>query len=358
MSGASRFTAESSPGNSRWQRLAPIFTLIVCAPGIAEVMSGATRLSFILVLIPEMMVWGCGALLIRDLVRRWQAGWTSMLLLGLGLSIAEEFVIQQTSLAPLPWVSEPAYGRIWGVNLIYVLFMLGFESVWVVLVPVQLTELIFPQRRNQPWLKKCGPIISSFVFVVGAFIAWFMWTQIARPKVLHVPKYQPPIIAILSGVLMIALLALAGYVLRHVGQPSRRGASALSAEAPSGTAPSPWLVGLATLLFGFPWYLLMTLVFGPRRELALYIPVIAALAWAAFVYLVARRWAASPGWRDTHRWTLIFSATLVCMIAGFGGSGSWPRSDVVGKIILNLLAVVGFAWLGLKISSRASESIQ
>ncbi len=357
MSNVSQVENGISPGNSRWQRLAPIFTLVICAPGIAEVMSGATRISFIFVLVPEMMVWGCGALLIRDLVRRWQAGWTSMLLLGLGLSIAEEFVIQQTSLAPLPWVSQPAYGRIWGVNLIYFLFMLGFESVWVVLVPVQLTELIFPQWRNQPWLKRSGLIISSLIFVLGSFIAWFMWTQIARPKVLHVAKYQPPIGAILSGVLMIVLLALAAYALRHVGQPSHRRTSALSGGASPASAPSPWLVGLATLLFGFPWYFLMTLIFGPKRELSLWIPVIAAIAWAALVYFVVRRWAASPDWRDIHRWTLILSATLVCMLAGFGGSGSWSHIDIVGKIILNLLAVVGFAWLGLEISRRAPETI-
>ncbi|HSS96421.1 MAG TPA: hypothetical protein VLK33_05310, partial [Terriglobales bacterium] len=100
-----------SSNSSRWQRLAPIFSLIFLAPFVAEVLSGATRLSFIFVLIPEMMVWGCGALLIRDIVRRWQGGWTSMLCLGLALAVAEEFIIQQTSLAPLAWLPSPAYGR-------------------------------------------------------------------------------------------------------------------------------------------------------------------------------------------------------------------------------------------------------
>src|SRR5882757_9760446 len=154
-------TAENVPASSvspltRRQRWAPAFTLIVLAPVVAEVLSGATHLSFIFVLIPEIMVWGCGALIARELVRRWHGGWTSMLLLGLGLSIAEEFIIQQTSLAPLPWVSAPAYGRAWGVNWIFFLFMLGYESVWVVLVPVQLAELIFPKSRKQLWLKKGG----------------------------------------------------------------------------------------------------------------------------------------------------------------------------------------------------------
>src|ERR1700755_3207753 len=88
---------------SRWKRLAPAGTLIVLAPVIAEVLSGATRLSYIFVIVPEMMVWGCGALLIREAVVRWRGGWPSLLSLGLALSVAEEFIIQQTSLAPLPW---------------------------------------------------------------------------------------------------------------------------------------------------------------------------------------------------------------------------------------------------------------
>src|SRR6185437_5401020 len=83
---------------------AAIWTLLVLAPVIAEVLSGATRLSILFVLIPEVMVWGGGALLARELVRRWRAGATSLLCLGLALSVAEEFIIQQTSIAPLPFL--------------------------------------------------------------------------------------------------------------------------------------------------------------------------------------------------------------------------------------------------------------
>ncbi len=125
-------------------------------------MSGATLLSYIVVLVPEIMVWGCGTLMIREAVRRWQGGWTSALLLGLGLSIAEEFVIQQTSIAPLPWLgSNPGYGRVWGVNWPYFAFMLGFESVFIVLVPIQVTELLFPERRDEPWLRARGIVTSG-----------------------------------------------------------------------------------------------------------------------------------------------------------------------------------------------------
>ena len=110
-------TANSSlPSTASARRLiAPAITLILLAPFVAEVLSGATRLSFLFVFIPEAMVWGCGALLIRELHCRWRAGAPSLVLLGLALAVAEEWVIQQTSLAPLPWV-HTTYGRLWGVN--------------------------------------------------------------------------------------------------------------------------------------------------------------------------------------------------------------------------------------------------
>jgi len=132
-------------------------TLLLLAPVVAEVLSGATRISYLVVLIPEIMVWGCGALPIREIVLRWRGSWTSVLLLGLALSVAEEFIIQQTSIAPLPWLgSRTGYGRALGVNWVYFLYMLGYESVWVVLVPIHLTQLIFPERRNENWLRTRG----------------------------------------------------------------------------------------------------------------------------------------------------------------------------------------------------------
>ena len=74
----------------RARHLAPAFTLIFLAPFIAEVLSGATRVSFLFVFVPELMLWGCGALLIREVVKRWGGGWTSVLMLGLALSVFEE----------------------------------------------------------------------------------------------------------------------------------------------------------------------------------------------------------------------------------------------------------------------------
>jgi len=317
--------------------------LLLLSPFIGEVLSGATRLSFLFAYLSEIMVWGCGALLIREVVRRWQGTWTTMLPLAMALSVAEEFVIQQTSLAPMPWLgSTPAYGRIWGVNWIYLLFMLAFESVCITLVPVQIVELIYPEHRTEPWLRTRGIAITSVVFAAGSFVAWFLWVKIARMQVFHMPDYKPPMITMMLGTLAIGILAAISYRLRG---PAKVGA------APYHRAPSPWLVLPVTLLLGFPWYILMVLLFAPLRP-ALWIPIAAALVWAVITILLLRYWAAASGWGELHEWALSFGVLLVSMTAGFLGSNVWPMTDLIFKLVLNVLAVAGMLMLARRIKKR------
>ena len=343
MSADAATTTGSTAEPTKWRRLAPILTLLLLSPLIGEVMSGATLLSYIVVLVPEIMVWGCGTLMIREAVRRWQGGWTSALLLGLGLSIAEEFVIQQTSIAPLPWLgSNPGYGRVWGVNWPYFAFMLGFESVFIVLVPIQVTELLFPERRDEPWLRARGIVTSGIVFLIGSFVAWFSWTQMARPFAFHAPPYHPPTLTVGLGLLAIILLGVAARSSRGAGQP-----------ATSRTPPQPWVVVLATLMLGFPWYGLMALVFGGPRELPLWIPMVAASLWGLAAFVLIGRWTTATGWRDIHRWALSFGGLLVCMIAGFLGAAGWSRMDTIAKAVMNLVAVACMAVLARHIVHRS-----
>jgi hypothetical protein len=333
--------ATSAAGGSSNNRLA-IATLLLLSPLIGELLSGATRLSFIFAFIPEIMVWGCGALLIRETVRRWRGGWISVLSLGLALSVAEEFIIQQTSLAPLNWMGATGNGRAWGVNLFYFLFMLAYESVWIVLVPIQVTELIFPQRRGEPWLRIRGMLISVPVFVLGSFLAWFLWIKQARPKAFHAPDYHPPLVTFVVGIAAIVAFVFIGYWLRT-----------LRAEPTSRRAPQLWRVVLTTMALVFPWYVLLALLFIPR-PVPTWSPLLAGVAWAALAIFVIQRWSSAAGWDDMHRWALSFGALFSSMAAGFLGSSLWPRMDVIGKIILNIIAVIGMIALARAIRRRSA----
>src|SRR5262249_51899725 len=158
------------------------------------------------------------------------------------------------------------------------------------------------------------------VFLLGAYIAWFAWIKRARPVVFHAPEYHPAMSTLLAGVIAIAVLAFAAYAIRRSGQTT--------SDEPH-TLPPAWVVLSAALVFGFPWYGLMALIFGRQTTSPFEIFMLLGVAWAAIVYWIIRYWASSPGWSDMHRWALNFGATLVCMIAGFSGSESWPRNDVI-----------------------------
>ena len=93
----------SSEAPATRRRAAPVVTLLLLSPVIAEVLFGATRITTLFVLLPQIGTWGCAALIIRDLVRRRRRGWPAILLLGVALAVAEETVIQQTSLASRDW---------------------------------------------------------------------------------------------------------------------------------------------------------------------------------------------------------------------------------------------------------------
>jgi hypothetical protein len=324
-------------------------TLILLAPLVGEVLNGATRLSFIFAFVPQIMVWGCGALIIHEAVRRWRGGWRSIVVLGLALSVIAEVLVLQTSVAPLPWLqiaSIPVYDRIWGVNWLWFVFMLGYEAVWIVLVPILITELIFPERREEAWVGTTGLTIAGVVFVVGCPIVWAIWTQSAVPVAFHQPRYWPPRSTLLLGLLGTLLLIGAAYAARAASPAAR----------PASNAPSPLVVGIVTAVLAFPWWILIVLVFVPRPSLPVWLSLLAALIWASAAYVLIARWSASIGWNDRHRWALAFSALLICMTMGYLGSSLWPAIDLFAKIVLNAIAVLWMVWLGWIVWRRAAAS--
>ncbi len=329
------------------QRFAgPIWTLLLLAPFIAEVLSGSTRTSLLFVYVPEVMVWGVGALLARELVRRWRAGGASLLCLGLALSIAEEFIIQQTSLAPLPFPGSHAdYARLWGINLIYFLFMLGYESVWVVVVPVQLTELFFPGRRQSPWLHKRGAIVAVIIFLIGCRIAWYGWTQQALKR-LHVAPYHVPFGYLLAGFASIGLLIALAWMLRGFARPS--------SGDPRKTAPA-WLAGLAAFVMGAAWFELIGQNFVPNPIRPFWIPFAAGLGWAVLALILFLWWSSRPSWSDVHRFAAACGATLACMAAPYVTFASWPLIDRIGIVVFDLAALVGFVLLARRVLARRSS---
>lgn len=327
----------------------PIITLLLLSPIIAEVLFGSTSLSTLYVLLPEIGTWGCGTLLIRSLVRRRKLGWVAILLLGIVLALAEECLIQQTSLAPLVGV-DPAhvYGRALGVNWIYLLFQLGYESLWVVVVPIQLTELLFGSQRDDPWVGRRGQFIAGAVFVLAAFVAWYSWTQLARPA-FHLLVYNPPLLAV-----GIALLTMVILVTIALTLPLSPRATPTTEHA----APSPWLIGGASFIFSLLWFVLLALAYNTAPALPAVLAFIGGIAWAGTGWMVLLRWSTRRGWHDLHRLALVFGACIASMLAGFILHVVVLPVDIIGKLAFNVIALFWLSGLAFRIARRKADLIQ
>jgi hypothetical protein len=307
--------------------------LILLAPILAELLFGTTRLTTIFVLVPQIGTWGCAGLLIRELARRRGAGWLSILLLGFALAIAEECVLQQTSLAPLVGSDpEHPYGRAFGVNWIYFLWAFVYESVWVAIVPIQLAELIHRDRRHEPWLGKRGIVITSVIFALASFIAWFLWIQVFIPKFFPALVYKVPLPAVAMALTVIVLLIIASLAPQWPSLPG---------PDPARSVPTPLIVGLTAFLLALPWFALIFLAYGAAPAVPAIVPFVLGLAWSALALIRFLTWCARPGWSDHHRLASITGALLASMLAGFPilFASHSPLIDVLGKFVLNLIAV-------------------
>jgi hypothetical protein len=146
--------------NSRPQCTWPaLLTLFFLAPIIPEMLTGSTPpLMFInpISLLFETGLYGSGAILIRELVRRRGLGWSSIVLLGAAYGILEEGLVITSWFNPY-WsdLGKLAfYGRLLDTSWVWALELTIFHAIVSITIPILLTEILFPRIADRPWLGK------------------------------------------------------------------------------------------------------------------------------------------------------------------------------------------------------------
>lgn len=158
---------------------APLLALLLLAPSIPELLTGSTPLSN-LVLNPlgfavnfgaDLLLYGCGALLIREFVIVYQKGWATILLLGAAYGIAEEGITVHTFFQPGggPVGAFATYGHAFGVNWLWALGLTVFHATYSIALPILLSRLWFPQVAGARWLDRgaIGLTAVGYFAVVG-----------------------------------------------------------------------------------------------------------------------------------------------------------------------------------------------
>lgn len=300
------------------RRVAPAVGLFFLAPLVGEYLLGNVSIVEIGALPILALLYGSGAVLIRELARRTGRGWPTMLVLGLAYGLIEAGLIDQTLFHP-PELTGSAVGAtadipalgISGSDLLA--FVVGHAG-WSIGVPIAMVEALVPGRRVTPWLGRGGLAVTGVLYLLGAALVFRFMQEDSGGFLAPAPRLAA--VAVVSA----GLMGLAFAVGRRPRPVIKR------------PAPRPWLVAAAAFAASF--------LFGWRGEdwAGVAFGVVVA---AAAVALVAR-WSRRRGWGADHRLALAGAALLHQATNGFVLTQLYGREGaihVIGNVVFALGAV-------------------
>ena len=274
--------------DSFFKRIAPAIGLFFLAPFISEYLLGdfpLTKIGYLLILGP---LYGGGALLIREVVRRSRKGWPTMLMLAFAYAVLEEAFTTQTLFNPNYLklnlhLLDPAYVPALGIGGWWTVFVLTLHTVWSISTSIALIEACVPDRATIPWLRWPGLTVDTTLFVLAAIAS-------TRFQMKNDSFRATSTQFLVSGIIVI-LAAVAAFLL-----PARPAGSGPD------TAPSPWIPGAIGLATG-SLFLIVPRAWG-WGAVAIYLAL--DLAVIAAVTSMSHR----TGWNGVHRLALAAGAAL------------------------------------------------
>ena len=273
---------------STLRRVLPAIGLFFLAPFVSEYLLGdfpLTKLGYLIVLAP---LYGGGALLIREVVRRTGKGWPTILTLAFAYAVLEEAFTTQTLFNPNYLklnlhLLDSAYIPTLGIGGWWTIFVLTLHTVWSISTSIVLIEACEPARATTPWLRWPGLTVDSFLFLLAAIAS-------TRFQIHHDGFVATKMQFVVSGIVVIVAV-IAAFLLPAPRPPTK-----------SAPAPSPWLPGAITLIAG-----------------SLFLIVPRTWAWGAVaiyigldltVIVVITAMSRLSGWSGSHRLALGAGAAL------------------------------------------------
>ncbi|MCJ7569960.1 MAG: hypothetical protein MUO58_20820 [Anaerolineales bacterium] len=322
------------------KRIPPALFLIFLAPTIGELLSGsAPPVEFFnpFSLLILSALYGSGAVLARELALRWNKRWPTILTLGLAYGVIEEGLMVKSFFDP-NWMDLGilgTYGRLAGVNWVWSVSLTLYHATVSIAIPILLTELIFADRRDEPWTSRRG--VTSLSILLAAVVLF---------GALAMAPYRPPFVPYLF-----AIIATVGLYFLARRMPQR--------FASPDMAPR-W----RPLWIGMLGFLSITAFFiGGWALPELGIPPVLTIGFLillALGVLPLLRWASGEGaWSDVGRLALANGALTFFILLAFIAESSTDRTDnPAGMALVGLAAAVGLLALNLRVRHRVREEKQ
>lgn len=335
-------------------------TLVVLTPVIAELGLGSTPMHFAYLLLLWLPIYGFGVLLIRESVRRFGGGWPSLVLLGAAYELVEDGIGLQALSSPHLYGAAGMAPRLFGLNTAYWELNLVYHVVFSVLIPIALTDLLFPALKDRPYLRRGGLAGVG----IGAVLGVGLLRAAVPPS--QDPGYTAPLwvlVGCVTVVAVLAVLALAVLPRRAPAGPPGAGADRARAGVPGATGvPRPWLTGVAGAV-GTALYLGLFFVLNhgarpvsPHGAWSL-VPMAAVAVLAVAACWLLARWSRSASWHDRHRIWLLGGALVAHSVLGAVGMVHQPV-DRVGLLVLAALSVALLAPLARRRPAVPSRPVR
>jgi len=272
--------------------LAPAVGLFLLAPLVGEYLLGNVPISEIFALPILALMYGGGALLVREVTRRLGRGWPTMFLLALAYGVIEPGLLDHSLFNPsfegLDALNSPSYVPALGLSAANALSYPVGHAVWSISVPIAVVETLVPARRTTPWLGTIGLAVTAMAYLLGGALV-FNWARTTEGFLPSIPQMLGAGI-VAAGLIVVAFL---------VGRSPR--------PTVDRRAPKPWLVGASAFV--------VSSLYSARGESWWDVGVGVVLVGVAAV--VVARWSRRSGWGAAHRLALAGGALLTYAWLGF-----------------------------------------
>jgi len=310
---------------TRWL---PVVALAVLAPVCAEYVWGyddSTGHPCELVgnLVVFTPLYGCPALLIRELARRRGLGWPGIVLLAAAFGVVEAGLVDQSMFSrdyrDIPYwhqMADPTYVAPIGLSIFLAVSFVANHVLASMVGPIAVVEGLAGRRGQDPWLGRAMVVAVTLIYAGASAL---VLRDLLTTEDDHASAGQ------LVGAGVAAVLLVAGALRCGRRVPTRV----------VGRAPSPWLVAPAAYAVATGSQLLPPSPLGTDVLIAVY------AGSAALVWWVSRR----PGWSSRHVAALAAGWLTSFAAFAFGTEpiGHVTHADKLGHnvALLLLMAAVG-----------------
>lgn len=235
-------------------------------------------------------------------------------------------------------------GRAFGVNWVWSEWTVGYHMVWSILIPILLVELLFPDRRTEPWLGRMGVAFVGIIYALGVL------TYGAIFRFVVAPNFQTPAVLLAGAALVV--VGLGGLALGWPGGPSE-----LAPSETRHSAPSPWLASLVAFLIAGTWFSLLDLPHVLRTGPLVLLPLLLGVVVAGGAMALLKWWSAGQGWTNIHRLALVLGALLISMLWGFFFVTASNSIDQLGQGVASVVALVLLALFARQLQQRSRVNL-